>query len=242
MLGGVETAHPGGVNPDGPTVIATVGGGSINLFNPEAGSVDLEDIASSISKLVRFTGQTHSTITIAEHSVTVLSIFDALYPRAKLSERQYALLHDAHEAYLNDITAPAKRAIEQQVGLEMDAAWEALSPYIDPSIRTHAKADMNAAINRRVVKSVEGRLERAVLEALLVRAPEQSTMIDVKRCDLISRYAEGAIVQGKDPTWGPKRGQEPMPKGSHCYWGSDHRGSRMLFLDACDRVGLGEWS
>jgi hypothetical protein len=157
MLGGVETAHPGGVNPDGPTVIATVGGGSINLFNPEAGSVDLEDIASSISKLVRFTGQTHSTITIAEHSVTVLSIFDALYPRAKLSERQYALLHDAHEAYLNDITAPAKRAIEQQVGLEMDAAWEALSPYIDPSIRTHAKADMNAAINRRVVKSVSSR-------------------------------------------------------------------------------------
>lgn len=239
MLGDLSVAHPGGVNVNGPTCIATLSGGFIDLYDPGAAAVvNLEDIASGISQIARFTGQTIATCSVAEHSVTVLSVYDALYPGALQTERQYALLHDGHEAYCGDMTAPMKRALERQAAHELDRAWHAVAPYIERSEREEARRAFEAQADPRLVKTLEHRLEVVVLGALGIPMPDERVASEVKRCDLIARYAEGGAVQDKDDTWVKSSRHEPMPVGARCYWGSDHRGAKMLFLDAAGRVGL----
>lgn len=84
--------------------IRTWSGVEFDLENPDPCMVDIEDIAISLSHIIRFNGQTGVPYTVAEHS---------MYVSAACSDenKMWGLLHDAHEAYVGDIITPVKRLI-----------------------------------------------------------------------------------------------------------------------------------
>ena len=74
-------------------------------LDPHPDEVDIRDIAHALSMLCRFTGHTKRFWSVAEHSLLVARLAPE---RLKLA----ALLHDATEAYLSDISRPMKRQLE----------------------------------------------------------------------------------------------------------------------------------
>jgi len=91
--------------------IQTASGKAFDLLKPDPAMVDLEnDIAGPLARLARFSGHIASgPYSVAQHSVEGA---DALL-RETGDERLAALflLHDAHEAYLGDLTTPVQAAL-----------------------------------------------------------------------------------------------------------------------------------
>lgn len=81
--------------------ITTYTGGKFHYLEPSPDEIHIEDIAHHLSLLCRFTGACKSFYSVAEHSMRVARL---LPPELKLA----GLLHDASEAYLNDISRPVK--------------------------------------------------------------------------------------------------------------------------------------
>lgn len=67
--------------------------------------IDIRDIAHALACLNRYTGHTIQPINIAQHSCIVAALVPA-------EHRLWALLHDAAEAYLNDVARPLKQMPE----------------------------------------------------------------------------------------------------------------------------------
>lgn len=114
------------------TYIRTVGGGKVEpLYGIPLESIRIEDIAHSLGTIARFTGHTRDYYYVAQHSVLV-----AL--KAPVDLQLDALLHDASDAYVNDIARPLKhsgqpwseefRRIEKRVQSEIAARFNLLDP------------------------------------------------------------------------------------------------------------------
>lgn len=94
--------------------IMTNSGRRFDFARPDPEQIDIWDIALGLSRLPRFGGQTRMVYSVAQHSVMVSDIVPGEFALE-------ALLHDAAEAYCQDIAAPLKamlpdyRAIERQV-------------------------------------------------------------------------------------------------------------------------------
>jgi len=71
--------------------------------------VRIEDIAHQLSMINRFCGATKRPYSVAEHSLFVSELLqrDGRSAIAQLA----GLMHDAHETYTNDVSSPAKEAI-----------------------------------------------------------------------------------------------------------------------------------
>lgn len=82
-------------------IINTVSGIEVNLLDPIPDMISIEDIAHSLAYQCRFAGHIKRFYSVAQHSVVVAAM-------APDDIKKYALLHDASEAYLQDITAPLK--------------------------------------------------------------------------------------------------------------------------------------
>lgn len=114
--------------------IETFSGKYLDLSDPRAEDITLEDIAHGLSNTCRYNGQTASFYSVAEHAVAV----------SNLLERQghsrliclAGLHHDDPEAFLGDVTRPLKTLLEPAYGElteKMDAAViEALKLPFDP--------------------------------------------------------------------------------------------------------------
>ena len=92
--------------------LLTASGRTFDLLEPRPSMVCIEDVAHHLALVNRYSGATRRPLSVAEHSLLVAEILerdggvrDALLLRA-------ALFHDAHEAYLNDITAPVKALLQ----------------------------------------------------------------------------------------------------------------------------------
>lgn len=88
------------------TWIETQSGVKFELSDPDPDSVALCDITHALGKLCRFTGHTSRFYSVAEHSIHVAS----LVPEEL---RLAALLHDAAEAYIGDISTPLKMLLKK---------------------------------------------------------------------------------------------------------------------------------
>lgn len=106
--------------PPAPFMIASAK--VIDLTNPAPGLIRIDDIALALSRICRFAGHTLRFYSVAEHCVMVSRLVP---PEAALP----ALLHDASEAYLGDVTMPLKavlpayKAIEHRMEQAIDAAF-----------------------------------------------------------------------------------------------------------------------
>lgn len=90
-------------------VINTHCGLEFNLLNPRPEHINFADVAEQLAKLCRFAGATQMFYSVAQHT---LMVADLVNPSA----RPYALMHDAHEAYLGDWPTPVKQALSFQGG------------------------------------------------------------------------------------------------------------------------------
>ena len=82
----------------------TISGKIMDLQNPDPKHIDIEDIATALSHIVRFGGHMRRPYTVGHHSILM----------SKLIPKEYALhalLHDATEAYLGDVIKPLKNIL-----------------------------------------------------------------------------------------------------------------------------------
>lgn len=103
--------------------IVTISGRRVSLANPDPKSIDLGDIAHSLSQLCRFSGHTKVPYSVAEHCVRVSWT-------CRPEDALWGLLHDASEAYVTDLPTPIKhllkdyRAMEDQMQAAIAQAFE----------------------------------------------------------------------------------------------------------------------
>ena len=95
-----------------PTIL-TASGITFNLLNPDPELIEIEDIAHALSNICRFTGHTRAFYSVGEHSVST-SLCDCVPPEHRLE----ALLHDAAEAYIGDVSSPLKAQLREYRDIE----------------------------------------------------------------------------------------------------------------------------
>lgn len=88
-------------------------------LDPRPGDIDIRDIAWSLSMQCRFAGHSLVFYSVAEHSWLVSHAVPASYAL-------YGLLHDATEAYLQDLVQPIKNDIPSYRAHE-DRLWQCIA-------------------------------------------------------------------------------------------------------------------
>lgn len=98
--------------------MSTFGGRRVNPVDPNPLDLHIVDIAHSLSQLCRFTGHTISFYSVAQHSLLVsMNCPDEF----KLE----GLLHDAAEAYINDLSRPLKHHPIMAAYVDIEAVVDA---------------------------------------------------------------------------------------------------------------------
>lgn len=122
--------------------------GCVDLLNPEASMIDIQDIASALSKICRFGGHCRKFYSVAEHSWLTFSI---AFRHGQRSPQvlKAVLLHDAAEAYIGDVVTPLKRklplvaeieaklikAIGERFSIDFDKCKEEIKRYDNAMIK-----------------------------------------------------------------------------------------------------------
>ncbi|QDP56941.1 MAG: hypothetical protein Unbinned2691contig1000_15 [Prokaryotic dsDNA virus sp.] len=91
--------------------ITTVNGKWFDILKPEEYDYSVDEIAHALSNLCRYTGHVNSFYSVAEHSVLV----SRLVPD---NLALTALLHDASEAFLGDVSSPLKKLLPEYKRIE----------------------------------------------------------------------------------------------------------------------------
>lgn len=120
------------MNPE----ICLASGAYFDFRFPQMSSFTIDDIANGLSRICRFNGQVRrdAYYSVAEHSVHVSRLVP---PHLRMA----ALLHDAHEAFMGDVSAPLKtllpdyRELEDTVQTAVLARFGIRTP-LDPRIKT----------------------------------------------------------------------------------------------------------
>jgi 5'-deoxynucleotidase YfbR-like HD superfamily hydrolase len=106
----------------------------INFAAPQEAYVAIDDIAWSLSMQCRFGGCCMCFYSVAQHSVLVSQLVPEPY-------RMQGLLHDAHEAYVQDLVTAEKWVLGAAWG-QLEAEWEqivrkefCLPPALDRSVK-----------------------------------------------------------------------------------------------------------
>ncbi|MBI1868001.1 MAG: HD family hydrolase [Methylocystis sp.] len=88
-------------------------GRRFDLLDPSPLDVEIEDIAHGLARVARWNGQTRGPhiFSVAQHSLLVERIGDALDPSLERAQRLFMLLHDAPEYVIGDMISPFKAVI-----------------------------------------------------------------------------------------------------------------------------------
>ena len=88
-------------------------GRRLDLVNPAAIDIEIEDIAHGLSRVARWNGQTIGDypFSVAQHSLLVEEIFTKANPDVTNAEKLAALLHDAPEYVIGDMISPFKAVL-----------------------------------------------------------------------------------------------------------------------------------
>lgn len=89
-----------------PPTMTLYSGREVDIFDLKSKDIDIEDIAHSLSNLCRYGGHCLFHYSVALHSVL------CSYEEGTREEKLAFLLHDASEAYMNDLVRPIKHRPE----------------------------------------------------------------------------------------------------------------------------------
>jgi len=108
------------------TWMLTAGGRKITVDAIEPQDIAIEDLAAHLAKICRFTGACRIQWSVAEHSLLVSEILADEYPLDH-DLQLCGLLHDAPEAYLQDLATPVKAHVAATYKPLERAAWYAVA-------------------------------------------------------------------------------------------------------------------
>lgn len=91
------------------TWIQTYTGKQFHYDDVESNEIDILDVAHALSHQCRFAGHTSKFYSVAEHSILCMRLFGDEEEHLQ----KWALLHDAAEAYTQDIVRPMKHMLKQ---------------------------------------------------------------------------------------------------------------------------------
>lgn len=104
---------------NGLPTMTTFTGKTFDFINPEPDSICIEDIAHALALECRFANQSRVHYSVAQHSVLVSQVVDVRDPVfTEIALRRMALLHDAAEAYLGDLSWPLKTLLPDYKRIE----------------------------------------------------------------------------------------------------------------------------
>ncbi len=88
-------------------------GRRLDLLDPHAIDIEIDDIALGLSRVARWNGQTLGDygFSVAQHSLIVEDICGHIDPAISVPHRLMALLHDAPEYVIGDMISPFKAAL-----------------------------------------------------------------------------------------------------------------------------------
>jgi 5'-deoxynucleotidase YfbR-like HD superfamily hydrolase len=88
-------------------------GRRLDLLNPSADDIEIEDIAHGLARVARWNGQTlgEHAFSVAQHALLVEEIAVCMHPDLTRRWRLAALLHDAPEYVIGDLISPFKAAV-----------------------------------------------------------------------------------------------------------------------------------
>ena len=118
---------------------------------PENRPVRIEDIAHQLAQLNRFCGAAKRPYSVAEHSLLVSEI--AQRQGCSLRVQLAALMHDAHEFVTQDVSTPAKRAIDFMAAQSGGTgAWSQFERMHAERVRQHFRLTTVFAGHRHALK------------------------------------------------------------------------------------------
>jgi uncharacterized protein len=136
------------------TTILTYTGVAFDLLDPRPEDVKLADLTVPMSGILRFNAHLARSVNLLQHSKLV---FDLVGWKAK----PYALLHDAHEAYIGDIATPVAAAL---AGI----SWGAFG----------------------AIATLKDGLDEAIYDAFGLRMPESDIIEEVTEADRMALSIE----------------------------------------------------
>jgi 5'-deoxynucleotidase YfbR-like HD superfamily hydrolase len=88
-------------------------GRRLDLLDPSALDIEIEDIAHGLARVARWNGQTSGAhiFSVAQHCLLVEALARAKVPRLDRGRRLAVLLHDAPEYVIGDMISPFKAVI-----------------------------------------------------------------------------------------------------------------------------------
>lgn len=192
------------------TWIQTYSGRRLELLDDrnDAESIDIRDIAHALSMVCRYTGHVGRHYSVAEHSVLVARLLELTgYPPLV---QLCGLMHDAHEAYVADLSSPMKRALREFSG-DGDSSYDLLDAYVSRRVRTRFGLHSPGA--------------------------QTAFEVPVKKADhaMLMHEAFALFLNGPRPDWDPGPVDEAMARAlsSPCMLGIglDARSARSRFTD-----------
>lgn len=145
------------------TWMLTAGGHEFDLAYPRHQLVSLADVSHALAQINRFTGHARRPYSVAEHSLLVLDIVQTLMAPACVHLRLAALLHDAHEAYVGDVSTPAKSMLPHE--------WPILEHRMERTVRSAWGLHTAAHEWRDAVKQADLIALATEREQLLAKSP-----------------------------------------------------------------------
>lgn len=172
--------------------------GTVNLADLRPENMTAGILADALAKTNRFSGRTPLPWPVTSHSVLVEGLVQA-------EHGPWALLHDAHEVFIGDITTPAVELIA--LGAPEGAVEEAIA-------------------------AAKGRVDRAIARAWQV--PPRSLSLVIRRADRVALLAEAIVFLGVRPQFLEPGDEEDIDRAitllREMPTGDDWRISRDLWL------------
>lgn len=158
--------------------IQTASGRRFDLAAPQSAMVDFDtDVPDALARIARFTGHIGAgPYSVAQHSVHCCDV--VLAETGDPLAAAYALLHDAHEAYIGDWSTPLKQAIATTStrgagmtdGLLNDhVRWtlDALEHGVVEAVHAAAGLPLPGHLHKTIVKDIDYRMLHAERRQLL---------------------------------------------------------------------------
>jgi len=116
--------------------------------------LSIADIAHHLAQINRFTGACSRPYSVAEHSLLCSEIAERA--GRSLYVQRAALMHDAHEAFTQDLSSPAKHAVNTLAALSGGTrAWTQFEDAHAKHLRRHFNLTSTFVGNRQVLKQID---------------------------------------------------------------------------------------